>query len=122
MKRAVAQPGSALRSGRRGRWFESSLPDSLKPAYMAGFSCAFAVAIKKGCQLLSQQGNQPSPVNMDSSIRLIKEIDISDGMRLQKGRRAHKLKTHNKDSLLLAAQILARILQKHIRFYLRQDR
>ena len=25
--RAVAQPGSALRSGRRGRWFESSLPD-----------------------------------------------------------------------------------------------
>lgn len=26
--RAVAQPGSALRSGRRGRWFESSLPDT----------------------------------------------------------------------------------------------
>ena len=25
--RVVAQPGSALRSGRRGRWFESSLPD-----------------------------------------------------------------------------------------------
>ena len=29
-KRAVAQPGSALRSGRRGRWFESSLPDKKK--------------------------------------------------------------------------------------------
>ena len=72
------------------------------------------VAIKKGCQLLSQQGNQPSAVNMDSSIRLIKEIDISDGMRLQKGRRAHKLKTHNKDSLLRAAQTLAGILQKQI--------
>ena len=27
--RAVAQPGSALRSGRRGRWFESSLPDEI---------------------------------------------------------------------------------------------
>ena len=30
-ERAVAQPGSALRSGRRGRWFESSLPDLNKP-------------------------------------------------------------------------------------------
>jgi hypothetical protein len=29
--RAVAQPGSALRSGRRGRWFKSSQPD-LTPA------------------------------------------------------------------------------------------
>ena len=28
MDRDVAQPGSALRSGRRGRWFESSHPDS----------------------------------------------------------------------------------------------
>ena len=27
--RDVAQPGSALRSGRRGRWFESSHPDKL---------------------------------------------------------------------------------------------
>jgi hypothetical protein len=26
--RDVAQPGSALRSGRRGRWFESSHPDT----------------------------------------------------------------------------------------------
>ncbi len=25
--RDVAQPGSVLRSGRRGRWFESSHPD-----------------------------------------------------------------------------------------------
>lgn len=31
-KRDVAQPGSALRSGRRGRWFESSHPDkTIKP-------------------------------------------------------------------------------------------
>jgi hypothetical protein len=32
--RDVAQPGSALRSGRRGRWFESSHPDkkSKKPS------------------------------------------------------------------------------------------
>ena len=28
-QRDVAQPGSALRSGRRGRWFESSHPDIL---------------------------------------------------------------------------------------------
>jgi hypothetical protein len=29
--RGVAQPGSALRSGRRGRWFESSHPDQPSP-------------------------------------------------------------------------------------------
>src|SRR5688572_16018780 len=29
-RRDVAQPGSALRSGRRGRWFESSHPDFCK--------------------------------------------------------------------------------------------
>lgn len=29
VKRDVAQLGSALRSGRRGRWFESSHPDFL---------------------------------------------------------------------------------------------
>src|SRR5689334_13998018 len=28
--RDVAQPGSALRSGRRGRWFESSHPDPVR--------------------------------------------------------------------------------------------
>jgi hypothetical protein len=33
--RAVAQPGSALRSGRRGRWFESSLPDKESALLMA---------------------------------------------------------------------------------------
>ena len=40
--REVAQPGSALRSGRRGRRFESCLPDHFspcfwKPAPRAGF-------------------------------------------------------------------------------------
>ncbi len=30
LNRDVAQPGSALRSGRRGRWFESSHPDNQK--------------------------------------------------------------------------------------------
>src|SRR5689334_5225628 len=30
LSRAVAQSGSVLRSGRRGRWFESSLPDSAR--------------------------------------------------------------------------------------------
>ena len=34
--RDVAQPGSALRSGRRGRWFESSHPDKkLRQKYFA---------------------------------------------------------------------------------------
>ena len=32
--RDVAQLGSALRSGRRGRWFESSHPDLLGKKYM----------------------------------------------------------------------------------------
>lgn len=31
IKRGVAQPGSARRSGRRGRRFESSHPDQMKP-------------------------------------------------------------------------------------------
>ena len=31
--RDVAQPGSALRSGRRGRWFESSHPDHVGTSY-----------------------------------------------------------------------------------------
>ena len=32
--RDVAQPGSALRSGRRGRWFESSHPDKKEKSCM----------------------------------------------------------------------------------------
>ena len=35
--RDVAQPGSALRPGRRGRWFESSHPDCLKLEYIESF-------------------------------------------------------------------------------------
>jgi hypothetical protein len=36
--RDVAQPGSVLRSGRRGRWFESSHPDKQeKPWHSRGF-------------------------------------------------------------------------------------
>ena len=37
MLRRVAQPGSALRSGRRGRWFESSRADKYKPLIFKGF-------------------------------------------------------------------------------------
>lgn len=36
-RRAVAQLGSALEWGSRGRWFESSRPDSLKPRLVKGF-------------------------------------------------------------------------------------
>ena len=36
--RIVVQPGRTLRSGRRGRWFESSQSDQQeKPALVAGF-------------------------------------------------------------------------------------
>ncbi len=34
--RDVAQPGSALRSGRRGRWFESSHPDFALQSFSDG--------------------------------------------------------------------------------------
>ena len=34
--RDVAQPGSALRSGRRGRWFESSHPDFARHSFSDG--------------------------------------------------------------------------------------
>ena len=34
--RDVAQPGSALRSGRRGRWFESSHPDFARRSFGEG--------------------------------------------------------------------------------------
>ena len=33
LRRDVAQPGSARRSGRRGRWFESSHPDLTKATF-----------------------------------------------------------------------------------------
>ncbi len=34
--RDVAQPGSARRSGRRGRWFESSHPDIARRSFSEG--------------------------------------------------------------------------------------
>ena len=36
VSRDVAQPGSALRSGRRGRWFESSHPDFALQSFSIG--------------------------------------------------------------------------------------
>jgi hypothetical protein len=58
------------------------------------------------------------PVNsvalMDASIRVIKEIDIYDECNYKKADLLIELKTHNKDSLLRAAQTLAGILQKQI--------
>ncbi len=46
--RDVAQPGSVLRSGRRGRWFESSHPDNI--------NCLFAItnSIATLAQLVEQ--------------------------------------------------------------------
>lgn len=58
------------------------------------------------------------PVNsvalMDSSIRVIKQIDIYDECNYKKADLLIELKTHNKDSLLRAAQMLTGILQKQI--------
>ena len=53
---------------------------------------------------------------MDSSIRVIKEIDIYDECNYKKADLLIELKTHNKDSLLKAAQTLAGVLQKQIQF------
>ena len=69
--------------------------------------------------LISCKSKTPDqPVNsvalMDSSIRVIKEIDIYDECNYKKADLFIELKTHNKDSLLRAAQTLAGILQKQI--------
>lgn len=62
------------------------------------------------------QENKPSAALMDASIRVIKEIDIYDECNYKKADLLIELKTHNKDSLLQAAQVLAGILQKQINF------
>ena len=58
------------------------------------------------------------PVNsvalMDSSIRVMKQIDIYDECNYKKADLLIELKTHNKDSLLRATQMLMGILQKQI--------
>jgi len=53
---------------------------------------------------------------MDSSIKVIRNIDIYDECNYKKADLLIELKTHNKDSLLQAAQVLAGILQKQIDF------
>jgi len=66
----------------------------------------------------TQQANNPqnSIALMDSSIRVIREIDIYDECNYKKADLLVELKTHNKDSLLRATQTLAGILQKQIEF------
>ena len=69
--------------------------------------------------LISCKSKTPDqPVNsvalMDSSIRVIKEIDVYDECNYKKTDLLIELKTHNKDSLLRAVQTLAGILQKQI--------
>ena len=45
--RSVAQPGRALRSGRRGRWFEPSHSDhKSKPAFMPVFICVWGATVQ----------------------------------------------------------------------------
>jgi hypothetical protein len=69
--------------------------------------------------LISCKSKTPDqPVNsvalMDSSIKVIKQIDIYDECNYKKADLLIELKTHNKDSLLRAAQMLTGILQKQI--------
>src|SRR6476659_11277191 len=63
-----------------------------------------------------QQGDKTgnSIALMDSSIKVIRNIDIYDECNYKKADLLIELKTHNKDSLLQAAQTLAGILQKQI--------
>jgi len=65
-----------------------------------------------------QQGDKTgnSIALMDSSIKVIRNIDIYDECNYKKADLLIELKTHNKDSLLQAAQVLAGILQKQIDF------
>jgi len=65
-----------------------------------------------------QQADKPgnSIALMDSSIRVIREIDIYDECNYKKADLLIELKTHNKDSLLKATQTLTGILQKQIQF------
>src|SRR5678815_5940989 len=63
-----------------------------------------------------QQENKPSVTLMDSSIRVIKQIDIYDECNYKKADLLIELKTHNKDSLLKAAKMLTGVLQKQIEF------
>ncbi len=75
--------------------------------------------------LIACQSKRPKPqadntgnstALMDSSIRVIREIDIYDECNYKKADLLIELKTHNKDSLLKAAQTLAGVLQKQIQF------
>src|SRR5678815_3124383 len=63
-----------------------------------------------------QQENKPSVALMDSSIRVIKQIDIYDECNYKKADLLIELKTHKKDSLLKAAKMLTGVLQKQIEF------
>jgi hypothetical protein len=51
--RGVAQPGRALRSGRRGRWFESSHPDQEFPYKSRVFQVSTNVVLTVFCPLVA---------------------------------------------------------------------
>jgi len=74
------------------------------------------IACKSNGLKLQADKTQNSTALMDSSIRVIKEIDIYDECNYKKADLLIELKTHNKDSLLAAARTLVGILQKKIEF------
>ena len=70
--RDVAQPGSVLRSGRRGRRFESCHPDhNLKPARRAGF--AFKVISQPKEDIQKQYFTDSNPDRFSTALEAIKE-------------------------------------------------
>ena len=62
-ERGIAQPGRALRSGRRGRRFESSFPDQGIPTKKPLFGVAFLFAVRRsgvGSLALAESTNRHS--------------------------------------------------------------
>ena len=69
--RGVAQPGRALRSGRRGRWFKSSRPDFGKPCETVCFS-GFT-------SFLAALGESPELSTIDSGLHQLSGFGANAG-------------------------------------------
>src|SRR4051812_3926545 len=58
LQRDVAQPGSALRSGRRGRWFESSHPDNCKAQMQSGIAFELLPILRDSNRMVSHASQE----------------------------------------------------------------
>lgn len=75
--RVVAQPGSALRSGRRGRWFESSLPDKKNSDLILGRYFLYAQDFQTFFQLLSIKPGKHSRITFIMLLKSLSSIMCS---------------------------------------------